>query len=86
MLRQQLSADCLERIQRCIGAERERLTRLHWSILPFKPSAETILAMQAEVAQLDKAETELTAVFLDQFEAGRLENDSKGRVGLKRVA
>lgn len=85
-LRQQLSADSLAMIQRCIAGERDRLTKLHWGMVPFKLSEESILAMQAEVRALDEAESQLNAVFLDQFEEGRQENDGKGRKGLKRVA
>jgi hypothetical protein len=84
--RQQLSADNLAMIQRCIAGERDRLTKLHWAMVPFKLNEESILAMQAEVRALDEAESQLTALFLDQFEAGRQENDEKGRTGLKRVA
>lgn len=84
--RQQLSADNLAMIQRCIAGERDRLTKLHWAMVPFKPSEESILALQAEVRALDEAESQLNAVFLDQFAEGRRENDAKGRVGLKRVA
>lgn len=80
--RQQLSSDSLEMLQRCVAVERSRLTRLHGESLPHRPSPQYLASIAADLRALEGAERQLRYVYLDQFEAGREENDRAGRRGL----
>ena len=87
-LRQQLSSDSLFLIEGCVNARIEELRKTHWEIVALAgPSGNPVYtAIAAEQGKLEGALKQLQAVFLDQFQGGRAENDEKGRRGLVRVA
>jgi hypothetical protein len=83
-LRQQLSADAMSLLEGAAKAEIERLKKLHWSIVPYTIDKKVIEGINADIEKYETAIKELHAVFLDQFEPGREENNKKGKTGLKR--
>lgn len=93
-LRQQLSAANLSKLLVLAKTEAERLNRLKLEVLGLggKEGLDAAIminqGIDAEVAQIENAMTQLSAVYCDQFAGGRAENDSYGRTGLviKKIA
>lgn len=81
-LRQQLSSESLEVLERAADAELERLNRLHWEVVAVTSDAAAFARIERQAAAVRSAKAQLRYVFLDQFPQGRVENDAAGRSGM----
>lgn len=81
-LRKQLGADDLQVLERAANAELARLDRLHWECVAISSDPAIFRAIADQAEQVRRAMTRLRYLFIDQFPAGREENDKAGRTGL----
>lgn len=85
-IRQQLSCDSKEILERAAHAELRRLRRLRDEVVSLQAGAAVLGKVDAEIGRVEQAIRQLAYVYIDQFEAGRAENDQAGRFGLVKGA
>lgn len=81
-LRKQMDADDLKVLERAADAELARLDRLHWECAAITRDPAIFKAVAEQAEQVRRAMARLRYLFIDQFPAGRDENDKAGRTGL----
>lgn len=81
-VRQQLSCDSKELLERCAQAELRRLQALRDDVCALRVDRLALARVDALIEKAHLAQRQLGYVYLDQFEKGRLENDEAGRLGL----
>lgn len=81
-LRQQLSCDSKELLERAAAIELNRLRELRGNVVRLQAGSAALDRIDAEIACMELATKQLAYVYVDQFEAGRAENDLAGRMGL----
>lgn len=85
-IRQQLSCDSKEILERAARAHLSRLHRLRDEVVSLQAGAAVLDKIDAEIGRVERAIRQLAYVYIDQFEAGRAENDQAGRFGLVKGA
>lgn len=80
--RQQLSCESKELLERAAQVELHRLRALRDDLFRLQAGPEALARVDAEIAKVDLAMRQLAYVYIDQFEAGREENNRYGRLGL----
>lgn len=85
-LRQQLSSDSKELLERAAHAEVARLAELRSNLFALQAGARAIDRVDVLIAAARRAINELAYVYADQFAAGRAENDRAGHTGLTPTA
>lgn len=81
-VRQQLSCDSKELLERCVLAELRRLQALRDDVCALRVDRLALARVDALIEKAHLALRQLGYVYLDQFEKGRQENDEAGRLGL----
>lgn len=83
-LRQQLRCSSKELLEAAADRELERLDRFRMEALCMRADAAFLAEVDQRIAALQLARRQLAYLYIDQFAAGRAENDSEGRYGLQR--
>lgn len=83
-IRQQLSCESKEVLERAAQADLARLHKLRAEVVGLQAGAVALDRLDAEINRVELAIMQLSYVYIDQFEEGRVENDQAGRFGLVR--
>lgn len=81
-IRQQLSCDSKEILERAAHADLRRLHQLRIEVVGLQAGPAVLDKIDAEIERVERAIRQLLYVYIDQFEPGRVENDQAGRFGL----